>query len=232
MTFPGDEAAKVKRVVKKMLGDSRSLAVTHLEHELHLQPRTFAAKKSLFPTADRIIDEYSKERAFWITGIIKDSILKAARNYLMNWAKENPESHPGGLGFEEGLYETLREWLPVKDSAGRMINKASRAEVIARTNIMDTYNHTRLTMLRAPELKSWVKAYRYSAILDAVTTPICRSLHGKIFTEATLNGYNPPLHFNCRSVLLPVTLLDRGWQEEMSKQGEITVKPQEGFATQ
>ena len=232
MTFPGDEAAKIKRVVKTMLNDSRSLAVTHLEHELHLQPRTFAAKKSLFPSADRIIDEYSKERAFWITGIVKDSILKAARNYLMNWAKENPESHPGGLGFEEGLYETLREWLPVKDSAGRMINKASRAEVIARTNIMDTYNHTRLTMLRAPELKSWVKAYRYSAILDAVTTPICRSLHGKIFTESTLNGYNPPLHFNCRSVLLPVTLLDRGWQEEMGKQGEITVKPQEGFATQ
>jgi len=36
---------------------------------------------------------------------------------------------------------------------------------------------------------------------------------------------------NCRSMLLPVTRLDHGWQEQMLKQGKIDVKPQTGFAT-
>ena len=214
-----------------MLDAARSMGIEHLEHEVGLQPRTFAAKKSLFPTVDRILDQYSVERAFWITGIVKESVLKAARNYILNYAKEHPEQLIPDRGFEDGLYETLREWLPVIDSAGRMVNIASRSEVIARTNIMDMYNHARLTTMQAPELKNWVKAYRYSAILDAVTTPICRALHGKIFTPETLNGYPPPNHYNCRSVLLPVTLLDRGWQDDVAKQGTITVKPQEGFAT-
>jgi hypothetical protein len=51
-------------------------------------------------------------------------------------------------------------------------------------------------MMQRPELKAWVQAYRYTAILDSVTTPICRGLHGKIFTDETLNGYIPPVHFN------------------------------------
>ena len=62
-------------------------------------------------------------------------------------------------------------------------------------------------------------------------TPICRALHGKIFTDATLNGFPPPNHYSCRSMLLPVTRLDHGWQEQMLQQGRIDVKPQEGFAT-
>lgn len=38
----------------------------------------------------------------------------------------------------------------------------------------------------------------YSATLDARTTPVCRSLDGKIFPIG--KGPIPPLHFNCRSV--------------------------------
>ncbi len=230
MTFPGDSAARIKRVVRKILRQARGLAITHLEQEMGIQPRTYAQKKSLFPTMDAELDKYEKEKAFWITGMVRDDILKVARGYVFNWAKEHPDESVAGAGFEEGLYNLLQEWLPVTDSAGKTINQAARSEVIARTNIMDMYNHARLSMLQTPELKGWVQGYRYSAIIDSATTHICRSLHGKIFTPETLNGYNPPLHYNCRSMLLPVTLLDRGWKAEMAKQGPITVEPQEGFA--
>ena len=231
MVFPGEEARKIKRVVKNMLARARALGVEHIEQELGLQPRTYA-KKSLFPTMDADLDRYATEKAFWITGLVKEDILKVARGYVFNWAKEHPEESVAGEGFEEGLYNLLREWLPVEDSAGRVINKAARSEVIARTNIMDMYNHARLSMMQRPELASWVMAFRYSAIIDMATTQLCRSLHGKIFTRETLNGYVPPNHYNCRSMLLPVTQLDRGWQAEMAKQGTVTVAPQEGFAAE
>ena len=229
MIFPGDEAGKIKRVVKKMLAKSRAFGVEHIEQELGLQPRTYA-KKSVFPTMDADLDRYETEKAFWITGMIKENILKVARGYIFNWAKEHPEENVAGEGFEEGLYKLLREWLPVEDAAGRMINQAARSELIARNNIMDIYNHARLSMMQRPELAAWVMAFRYSAIIDMATTLICRGLHGKIFTRETLNGYAPQNHHGCRSMLLPVTQLDRGWQAEMAKQGPVTVSPQEGFA--
>jgi SPP1 gp7 family putative phage head morphogenesis protein len=195
LVLPGSEAGKIKRTVKGMLRKARELGVEHIEQELGLQPRTYA-KKSLFPTMDADLDRYETEKAFWITGIVKESILNAARGYIFNWAKEHPQENVAGDGFEEGLYELLKEWIPAVDASGHTINQAARSEVIARTNIMDMYNHARLTMMQRPELKAWVQAYRYTAILDSVTTPLCRSLHGKIFTDETLNGYVPPNHYN------------------------------------
>jgi uncharacterized protein with gpF-like domain len=40
--------------------------------------------------------------------------------------------------------------------------------------------------------------------LDDRTSEICSELDGKIFREADIDKYNPPLHYNCRSVIVPV----------------------------
>ena len=44
--------------------------------------------------------------------------------------------------------------------------------------------------------------YRYTAILDTRTSPICRSLDGKVYKWG--EGPQPPLHFNCRSMRVPI----------------------------
>lgn len=46
------------------------------------------------------------------------------------------------------------------------------------------------------------KKYRYTAILDTRTSPICRSLDGKVYNWG--EGPQPPLHFNCRSMRVPI----------------------------
>ena len=46
------------------------------------------------------------------------------------------------------------------------------------------------------------KRYRYTAVLDSRTSPICRSLDGKIYNWG--EGPAPPLHFNCRSMRVPL----------------------------
>lgn len=48
-----------------------------------------------------------------------------------------------------------------------------------------------------------VAAYRFSAIIDGRTSLICRSLDGKIFPANA--APTPPLHFGCRSLLVPIT---------------------------
>jgi len=46
------------------------------------------------------------------------------------------------------------------------------------------------------------RKYRYTAILDTRTSPICRSLDGKVYKWG--EGPQPPLHFNCRSMRVPI----------------------------
>ena len=73
-------------------------------------------------------------------------------------------------------------------------------ERFARTKFTDVMNRGRLAAFNDSGV---VAAYQYSAILDDRTTEICAGLHGKIFS----NGQEPipPMHFNCRSLLVPIT---------------------------
>lgn len=48
-----------------------------------------------------------------------------------------------------------------------------------------------------------VTGYQYSAIMDERTSEICSGLHGKFFKSGT--EPIPPMHFNCRSTLIPIT---------------------------
>ena len=48
-----------------------------------------------------------------------------------------------------------------------------------------------------------IDAYRYRAVLDLKTTPICQSLDGKVFKFG--KGPEPPQHFGCRSRIIFIT---------------------------
>ena len=83
-----------------------------------------------------------------------------------------------------------------------------RLETIVRTNTTAVYNRGRLDRMLDPEVLPYLAAVRYSAILDTRTTEVCQLLHGRLFKpgDAALERAAPPLHFNCRSLLVPVTL--------------------------
>ena len=51
--------------------------------------------------------------------------------------------------------------------------------------------------------KDIVYGYRYTAVLDARTSTTCSSLDGQVFPLDDVR-YRPPLHWNCRSTLVPV----------------------------
>lgn len=49
----------------------------------------------------------------------------------------------------------------------------------------------------------------FVAVLDSRTTPICRSLDGKVYEKGKA-GYKPPLHIRCRSQLIPLIDAQKG----------------------
>lgn len=93
----------------------------------------------------------------------------------------------------------LSSVIDILDDEGKNLSEVS-LERYARTKHTEVMNRGRLEFFGSTGV---VDAYQYSAILDDRTSDICRGLHGKIFKAGTEPV--PPLHFNCRSVLIPIT---------------------------
>jgi len=74
------------------------------------------------------------------------------------------------------------------------------AEAITRTAVNHISNQARREFLNANA--DLFDEEQYVATLDARTTPVCRSNDGKRFPVG--KGPLPPLHFNCRSLRVPV----------------------------
>lgn len=109
---------------------------------------------------------------------------------------------------------------------------AVRADIIARTETNKAYNWGRRYRF---DSSSVIAGYRYSAILDSRTTPICRGLHGHSWKidDPDLDAYTPPNHYRCRSVIVPISTFadfefnppDSGWMDQIpDKQKAILSK--------
>lgn len=210
-----------------MLEAATDLGIAHAEKEVGLQPRTFGRRQPISQAIADTLDKYAKDRAFWITGVIKDEVLEKAKNYILWYTKMYPQHVIPGEQFTRNLENIIKDYLP------EGTNTAARAALIARNNVSDLYNYARFEVFTSPALAGWVVAFMYSAIIDGRTTDLCRSLNGRIFQREDLvrAGLIPPNHHNCRSVLLPITKSEENWYEAYSGQKPLKdwQTPQDGF---
>jgi len=107
---------------------------------------------------------------------------------------------------------------------------ASYLDTLARTNLFEAMNEARYAEFTDPSLNGFVQALEYSAVMDDRTTEICTALNGSIYAEDSpeWDNYRPPNHFNCRSILIPITTAD-GWDGQESP--PPSVQPQAGFGS-
>jgi SPP1 gp7 family putative phage head morphogenesis protein len=103
------------------------------------------------------------------------------------------------------MVEAIKDGKPISAVAEIVEDKAKDAAQVsmdryARTKFTEVMNKGRVAFFNESNV---VSGYQYSAILDGRVTEICRGLHGKKFKAGTQPI--PPMHFNCRSVLIPIT---------------------------
>lgn len=144
-----------------------------------------------------------KDKAFWIAGLMKDSLTKKVQSILVAAIKN-------GEPIDETVKKIRGAWLPYKGDPTvtkdeKQLEKY-RLKTIVRTNTIDAYNTGRLSKFRDPDMSLFIQAVRYSAVMDEVTTPICSELDGLLFRpeDPMLDRVVPPNHYNCRSLLVPV----------------------------
>lgn len=90
-----------------------------------------------------------------------------------------------------------------------------RAETWARTFTADVATNTTLHRY----IQQGIEDCQFYATIDERTSPQCRALNGTVFKSDSLEArqYKPPLHFRCRSTLLPIPLtvkVDDGFRYE------------------
>jgi SPP1 gp7 family putative phage head morphogenesis protein len=113
-------------------------------------------------------------------------------------------------------------WVDTVEGAAAYLN------TLVRTNTFEAMNEARYQEFTDPALGDFVVALRYSAILDDRTTEICSALSDATWaTDSEMwDTYRPPNHYNCRSLLVPITAVD-GWDGQESP--DPGVQPQDGF---
>lgn len=145
------------------------------------------AGKGMIDRAGEFWDEYSlKIAGDWE----KDKIDKTA-NIMQNIAKEEYTQKE----LQKKISEELGMW------------NMRRVEMIARTETTKMFNYGRIETFRENAKNGGVtKAVKFSSILDERVTEICRSRHGLVLAldDPRIDENTPPLHINCRSILLPV----------------------------
>jgi len=119
------------------------------------------------------------------------------------------------LGLEEtldGLTEAILEVILAEYKKGSSIPTISRglvnffddnravADRMARTITNDVYNHAHIERYKDSGV---VDGVQFSAHIDDRTTDICEMLNGTIWAMNDPDIQVPPLHFNCRSRLVP-----------------------------
>ncbi len=124
-----------------------------------------------------------------------ETIDQETFNYIGDWAyniKKNARTElTAAIKDGKPLSSVVNSLYPYSESSIERFSRTKHTEVMNRARV-DFFDESGV-----------VAALQYSAILDDTTTDVCSELDGKIFDIGTEPV--PPLHFNCRSTLVPIT---------------------------
>jgi len=241
MRLEGQDVGKIKATAKEGLVKGWGIGVDAARSELKKSGR---ASMSKFADLRDRASEYFEANAFRMAANIADGTRSIIQQQLIQAIKQGsrPEDTAAAIfaslsdkGFttvdaierelsDPDMVDRIRNMLGLPESA----SVAAYLNTLARTNIFEAMNEARYAEFTDPSLEGYVVAMEYSAILDSRTTELCRELDGKVFEAGSEEWdlYRPPNHYNCRSVLIPITEIDE-WDGQVSDRPAN--QPADGF---
>lgn len=236
------EKGRLQTAYRRALTASYSLGAEMARNEIErARGEALPARASFASLRDKAA-QYFEVNSYRMAGNVSDAVRAMIQQELQNSIKvgRSPEETREVIWLrllEKGMTnaEVVREVeddtiVSALEELGVMDEEsaASYLDTLSRTNLFEAMNEARYEEFTAPELEGFVAGLEYSAILDDRTTDICRSLDRAIYNTGSdvWNEFRPPNHFNCRSVLIPITQID-GWDGNESP--APIVEPQAGF---
>ena len=241
--FNPRQKAKVRKAIDNMLTTSWALGLQHSKKELA------SARQEKLNMA-RIGDEaaeFLKVNGFRMTGGMTDDMRAIVQQVLVNgnkfsWTTDEINNKiydeltkAGFISMATNAEATGR----AVDAVAEILEEAGtmhRIRTAVRTGSFEAINEARFSTFTDPTLDGFVEALEYSAILDSRTTRICRHMDGRVYPidSPVWDKWRPENHFNCRSILVPVTIIDTDVVGKDNVEGSRfsstpTIDPQVGF---
>ena len=226
---------KLNKTISTMLSEGYSVGEKHANNEISRAKGEDYGRKVDYKRLKFIANDYFKVTSMKAAGALSDSAVGTIENIILNgvrydWAWERVETEIYASFASQGMIspEQAREAL---GEALNVENPDAHLRTLVRTNTFDAINVGRYDYFTDPGLDDFVTGFEYSAILDGRTTQICKHLEednaGDHSTEwyAQNLEYRPPNHYNCRSLLIPVTAVD----DDFVEGPEPSQQPQRGF---
>lgn len=238
--FSSNDKSKLKEMFRRNLSSAWTLGGSMARNELErARGQRFVQMRDLRDTAA----DYFEVNGFRMAGNVSDGVRALIQQELQNSIKFGRTAKVTREVIWDRLVSrgfTSRAQVREVESDPEVIRAlndlwgvsepqtAAYLDTLARTNLFEAMNEARFAEFTEPALGDFVVAMEYSAILDDRTTEICEHLNGKQFSADSdvWDQFRPPNHFNCRSVLIPITAID-GWDGRESP--APSVQPQAGF---
>lgn len=244
--FLSSDLRKIKGALRSGLSDAWATGIDHARTEID---RAKEFKRTEYTDLRAKASGFLEARSFRMAGDLSDGVRNVIQQELLNAAKSGRAVADTREAIWSRIVDkgyTTRTW--ARDAVGDDANvqrgldrlwvdteeqAAAYLETLARTSMYEAMNEARMAEFMDPALGGFVVALQYSAVLDNRTSDICETLGaqgGVVFaTDSEFwDVYRPPNHFNCRSILTPITQAD-GW--DGSESDDPGVDPAPGFGT-
>ena len=252
LEFSTAQKGKLKETFKKSLATAYSLGRDMATNEMdrakgqhnRMHPdMALPMERQTYASIRDKASEFFEANGFRMAGNVSDTTRAIIQGELQNAVKYGKSPKQARVDIwdaltKKGLTNIASVRSVEKDAevtatleAGWMLDEASAApylDTLARTNLFEAMNEARFAEFTDPALGDFVQALQYSAILDERTTEICTALDQHVYAADSdvWDTYRPPNHYNCRSILVPITSID-GWDGTESDPPDV--QPQEGF---
>lgn len=240
----GAEKSRLQGTYKRALGETYSEGLATARNELERAAgNTFSNRRRSFASIRDKAASYFDVNSYRMAGNVSDATRAIIQQELQQSIKvgRSPEQTRQSIWLrllEKGMtsFDAVKQnetdeavMSALEDlGVGDEITAASYLDTLSRTNLFEAMNEARYAEFTDPELEGFVEALEYSAILDDRTTDICTNLDNSVYNADSdiWNEFRPPNHYNCRSLLIPITKID-GWDGQESQPPNVT--PQAGF---
>lgn len=247
--LPGIARGKIKTYFVRALTEGAALGRRQAQQELRREGRSFVRTAAHFADLRENAAGYFEANGFRMAGnasdgakaIIQQELLSSVRNgrsptqtRTAIWERLVAKGFSSreavrGVETDAAVNDALDAlWVDSEAQA------ASYLDTLARTNIFQSMNEARYAEFTDPALDGFVAAFRYSAVLDDRTTDICEALDDHVWkSDSPLwDTYRPPNHYNCRSLLVPITQVDvEDGLWDGAEDDQPSVEPQAGFGS-
>ena len=248
LQIDGTDVGKIKAAFRACLERAWAMGLAQAMDEA-AKAKSFAytesARRVRFASLRDTASEYFDANSFRMAGNVTDAMRAIIQQELLQAVKTGTRPEDVAASIYERLInrglttlDAVRQQEPndnvilqLEDALGEALgteNIPAYLNTLVRTNTFEALNEARYAEFTDPSLGDFVEALRYSAILDDRTTEICAELHDSVYAvdSDVWETYRPPNHYNCRSVLIAITALDKWDQVESDPP---TVEPQVGF---